>query len=193
MANTIIPSSQELALQSTGNVQNAIFNNTWFLFFESIASAIRGALGLRLGGILNSSLEAVGNSGSTATDLISYNLPKNILNKNRNYLEIEAWGSYASNSNNKTVELYFGSQLIFTTSAIAANNTSWSFTAKIIAIDAISQEIIVEAIFNNTVTTTITTGTRDSTNIINIKCIGTGIATNDIVQKALIVKLTPYD
>lgn len=187
MAITTILNSQETVLQ-----EDNTFRQSWYLQIQNIVKAIRGAIGLKLGGVYYNSSISVSNSGAAATDLISYDFEKNVFTNNQDLIEIEAWGTYAANGNNKIIQLYFGSQIIFTTGAIAANNTSWSFKAKIIRVGNNSQEIITEAIYNNTASTTRTAGTQISSNQITIKCVGTATSTDDIVQRALIIKFNPY-
>lgn len=193
MPITTLLNSQESVLQDYEGLDlGYTFRQSWYLQFQNIVKAINGAIGLKLSGVISNSISSVSNSGSGATDLISYDFPKNTFINNQDLMEIEAWGTYAANANNKTVQLKFGSQTIFTTGAIAANNTSWSFKAKIIRTGNSSQEIITEAIYNGSALTTRTAGTQDSNEQITIKCVGTGSSNDDITQRALIIKLTPY-
>lgn len=169
-------------------------NQTWFSYFQDVWKALRGGLGISIGGVLNKNTTSASNSGTGATDLITYDLSKNTLSSNGDLLEIEAWGTYAANANNKTVSLVFGGQTILTTGAIAANGGSWSIKAKIIRTASSTQEIISEIISSNSSVSesaTRTAGTQDLTSINTIKCVGTGGASSDITQYALIIKLTP--
>jgi hypothetical protein len=169
-------------------------NTTWFTFFQNVWRGIRGDLGLNLGGMLSVNTTSVGNVGAGEDDLITYVLAKNSLINNGDVLEIEAWGIYAANANNKTVKLIFGNQTILTTGIVAANDGSWSLKAKVIRKTETTQEIISEILSSNSSVTdsaTRTAGTQILTSDITIKCTGTGVANNDIIQYALKINLTP--
>lgn len=186
MTDVIIPTSIQHAV-----TEKNTFNNIWFLFFQNLAKAVRGSLNLKLSGVLFNSTNSVTNTGGT-TNLISYDLQKNILSNNQDMLEIKVSGSFSANANNKQVQLYFGSQIIFDTGVIAANNSSWSFEATILKTSISTQEINVTAIFNDVARTSIVSGTQDTTNGINVKCVGIA-SVSDITQRSLIIKLTPYN
>jgi len=184
-----IPSASEAITSET------FFSTTvWFSFFQNTWRAIRGDLGLSLGGMLNVNTTSVSNSSTGATDLITYSLPANSLTNDGDILEIDAWGTYAANANNKTVVLAFGGQTILTTGAIAANDGTWSMKAKIIRKTDSTQEIVSEILSSNTSvidSATRTAGTQDLTTALTIRCIGTGGASSDITQYALKINLTP--
>jgi hypothetical protein len=187
MTTTIILSSVTPVLKSDNT-----FTPSWYLLIQDIVKAIRGALGLMLGGNIFVSGTPVSNVNGGATDLISYNFPANKFININDFIEIKAWGTFANNANNKEVKLYFGTQVIADTGSIAANNTSWSFNAKIIRTGDTSQVIMTDGFFNGSSFSTKTVGTQNSNSQITIKCTGTGVATNDVTQNALVVKLTPY-
>lgn len=184
-----IPSASETIAD-----ENFFTNRTWFTFFQSVWRAIRGDLGLSLGGMLSVNTISVSNSFAAETDLITYSLPQNTLTNNGDVLEIDAWGVYAANANNKTVKLYFGSQTLFTTGAIAANDGTWSLKAKIIRKTDTTQEIVSEILSSNgsvSDSATRTAGTQDLTTALTIKCTGQGASGSDITQYALKINLTP--
>lgn len=183
-----IPSSREVVLQEE------VFNKVWFRFFEEINRKTRSDTDIKLGGILNSDTTNASNSGTGQTDLIEYDLAKNNLKNNGDILEVEAWGVYAANGNNKTITLEFGTQTILTTGAIAANGGSWRVKAKIIRTAAATQEIITEIISSNASVSdsvTRTAGTQTLSNELTIKCTATGGASDDVTQYALLINLTP--
>ncbi|HEY9706411.1 MAG TPA: hypothetical protein V6C58_28515, partial [Allocoleopsis sp.] len=174
--------------------QNNTFSTVWFRFFENVYKSIRGNTDIKLGGLLNINTTSASNSGSSQTDLISYTLPKNYLKNNGDALEVEAWGIYAANGNNKTVTLNFGSQTILTTGAVAANSGSFIIKATIIRTAAATQEIISEIISSNSSvsdSTTRTAGTQTLSDDLIIKCTATGSSSNDVTQYALKIKLFP--
>lgn len=184
-----IPSASETIID-----QDSFITTSWFSFFQNTWRAIRGDLGLSLIGMLNVNTTSASNAGVGATDLITYSLPKNSLTNNGDILEVDAWGIYAANANNKTITLAFGSQTILTTGAIAANDGTWSLKAKIIRKTSTSQEIVSEILSSNTSvadSATRTAGTQDLATSLVIRCIGTGGAGSDIIQYALKINLTP--
>lgn len=184
-----IPSAGEPLNTETGNI-----SISWFTFFQNVFKIIGGNYGITLGGNLEVNTTAASNASTGETDLISYTLPANTLVNDGDSLEVQAWGTYAANGNNKTVKLKFGSQTILDTGAIAANGGSWSIKANIIRTSATTQEIITEILSSNSsvadsATRTAATQTLSDANI--IKCTGTGGASNDITEYSLIIKLTP--
>lgn len=183
------PSSSEIIADEAG-----LPTRSWFAYFQELWKYLSGGLGISIGGILNINTAAVANSGSGATNLISYDLAANYLIADGDLLEVEAWGIYAANANNKTVALSFGSQTILTTGAVAANSGSWYIKARIIKTAAATQEIIAQIISSNSgiaESATRTAGTQTLTSSNTIKCVGTGGATNDIIEYGMIIKLFP--
>lgn len=165
---------------------------SWFTFFQDVWKAIRGGLGIAIGGTLSVNSTSTPNSGSGETDLMSYSIPP--LKDNGDEIFVKAWGVFAANANNKTIKLKFGGQTIFDTGAIAANNGSWLIEASILRIGNTTQEIIVSIMSSNTSvveTTTRTAGTQDLTIANTLVLTGQGTSSSDIIQYAMIVKLTP--
>lgn len=188
MTKIAIPSSRETVLEGD------IFNRSWFRFFEDIWRSISGGSDIKLGGQLNVNTGSEPNSSTSETDLLSYTLSAKQLVNNGDVIEIDSWGVYAANSNNKTVKLKFGSQTILDTGAIAANDGSWRIKAKIIRTANATQEIITEIISSNSSvvdSTTRTAGTQDLTTDLDIKVTGQGGASDDITNYALIINLYP--
>lgn len=186
-----IPNYSQSAVDKDG-----LFTSTWFAYFENVYRAIRSNLPTKLSGILDIETTPVGNVGGGTNDLITYSLPANMMQNNGDYLEIEAWGTYAANANNKTVTLNFGSQVILTTGAIAANSGSWKINASIVRLSPTTQEINAQIIAGNasvTTSSTRTAGTQDLTAAVTIKCTGAATSDNDIIQKIMITKLSPND
>mgnify|MGYP003643927588 FL=1 len=166
---------------------------SWFTFFQDIYRAVRGDLGISIGGNISVKTTAADNSGSGETNLISYSVPAN-LTTTGDELYLKAWGVFAANANNKTLKLKFGSQTILTSGAIAANGGSWQIEATILRTGAATQEIIASLISGNSSVTELTTRTAgtqtlSTSNILLIT--GQGTSSSDITQNAMIVKLTP--
>lgn len=88
---------------------------------------------------------AVEASGTTSEqDLQTVTLTGGVLAATGDYVEIEASGITAANTNNKTLKLYFGSTAILTTSTQAANNKDWVLRGKVVRTGAATQEAIAD-------------------------------------------------
>jgi hypothetical protein len=195
MSNIVTPPS----IQQAATDDQKIFTQPWFMFFQDIWRAIRRNLGIKLGGTINVDTSTKSNSDNSETDLITYDLIGNNLANNGDYLEIIAFGTFAANTNNKTLKLYFGDQIIYQTDANAANNGSWQFKTAIIRTGASTQEICTELLASNTTVQNDSNyplvrvaGNQNLSSSLTIKCTGQGSATNDITQNALMIKLFPY-
>lgn len=180
--------------------ENKVFTTSWVTYLQGVYKALRANLPTKLSGVLNINTTPVGNIGVGADDLITYSLPANMMKNNGDYLEVEGWGTLAANANSKTITVNFGSQVIYTTAANAANGGSWSFRAKIVRLTETTQSIDVDFLSNNTTLqndanypTVTTDGTQDLTTAIAIKCTGEAVDDNDIIQQIQIIKLSPND
>ena len=166
----------------------------WFTYFQDIWKAIRGGLGISIGGTISTDTDSTANSGSGETTMMSHTVTP--LKNNGDEVHIKAWGIYAANANNKTIKLKFGSQTILDTGAIAANDGSWQIEASIIRTAAATQEIIATIISSNASvaeSATRTAGTQDLTTSNDLIITGQGTSSDDVIQKAMVVKLTPID
>lgn len=190
-----VPMSTQPVVDSDG-----IATTSWFMFFQGIYKAIRSSFNLKLKGMLNINTIPASNIGGGTDDLIVYTLPADTLINNGDILQIKGWGTFASNGNNKTVTINFGSQIIYTTAANAANGGTWNFTADIVRLSDSTQEINVVFLSNNTdlqndsdYPTVQTNGTQDLTEDVIIKCTGAASSDGDITQNIQIINLTPND
>ena len=163
----------------------------WFSYFSSQYEYIRGKFNLRLGGILESSIDRVQNSNSSATDLVDYLFQKKQLNNNKDVLSFSYKGVFASNSNNKRLELRFGSQTIYDTTALAITGGAWIFDIEVVRTSHSTQDIFVKAFYNDFSKTAYIAGTQSDD--INIKLVATGVATNDIELKNYMFNFNPID
>lgn len=144
-----------------------------------------------VGGTANVNTTAVGNITTGEDDLITYSLPANALAANNDYIEIDAFGTFAATAAAKNVKLYFGSTVISTTGAIAVNNGTWWLKAKVIRTDATAQISIASATTDNALlvsTVAYSTPAETLSGAVTIKCTGEATNTDDIIQKGLIVK-----
>lgn len=186
-----IPNNSEPATDNAN-----LFGTAWYTWLQGVYKFCRFDLPTKLSGILNVSTIPTSNDDINATNLSTYTLPANMMKNNGDYLEIEAWGTFAANDNPKNVTLEFGSQVILTTGSTSPNGGSWRIGASILRLSASTQEIDAFIISGNTSISTFsirTAGMQDLTQSVIIKCTGTGSATGDISQKAMIIKLSPND
>lgn len=166
----------------------------WFTYFQDVWTAIRGGLGISIGGTISTNTTSAANSGSGETTMMTYTVEP--MKANNDEIYVKAWGTYAANANNKTIKLKFGGQTILTTGSIAANAGSWQIEASIIRTAAATQEITATVISSNinvAESATRTAGTQDLTASNALFITGQGTSSDDIVQNAMIVKLTPND
>lgn len=113
-------------------------------------------------------------ANTTETDIHTYTLPANMLNRNGATVEMTSKGTFAANGNNKTLKVYWGGVEVFTSGAVAANATTWNLTVTVTRDATQTQRIYVDGQVNNTqITTVYTTGARDETTTQVLKIMGT--------------------
>lgn len=162
---------------------------------EASTPAIGAGLGgstVSASGVLSVNTTSTGNGADTSEDtLLSYSLPAKTLSAAPKGLKIRAWGNTAANADNKTMKLYFGSEVIATATA-ATNAKGWYLELEVYKTAANAQVVFGKGQVDTTnVTPLITTGAETDTAAITIKVTGqagTGNA-NDIVAKGLIVEM----
>ena len=144
-----------------------------------------------LGGLLFQSTATTGNIGTGEDTLISYAMPGNVLSEDGDYIEIEAFGTVASNTNNKEIKLKIGSTTLITTGAVAADTGSWIIKCTIIRTGASTEKSIASIISDNALivnSATYSNVVEDTATTLNIFCTGEATNDNDIVQEGLIIK-----
>lgn len=173
-----------------GSVLNAIFTGN-----VAIAPAIQAGLStsnFEPEGILSVNTTSTGNGADTTEDiLMSYSLPAKTLSATGKGLKIRAWGICAANTENKTMKLYFGSEVIATATA-ATNNKNWFLELEVFKTGASAQVVFGQGQVDTTnVTPYVTTGAETDTAAITIKITGTsGTATaSNIIAKGLVVEV----
>jgi hypothetical protein len=145
-----------------------------------------------IGGVANVNTNAQGNVGAGEDNLLSFILAGDSLTVNGSFIEIECFGTFASNANNKRVRLYFGSTVIYDTTSVAANSGSWTIKSRVIRIGSSSQKAISTISSNNVLIvngSSYTTPTESLTGNVQIKCTGEAVANDDIVQEGQVIKL----
>ena len=158
------------------------------VFTQSMGS---GSGTAKVAALANVNNAAVGNTDAGEDNLITYALPANALSANAKGVRIRAWGTGANNANAKTLKLYFGTQVILTTSLTINQVDTWKIEATVWRTGAAGQDWETHLIQSGTTTLVDVengTATQDETAAITIKCTGEATTTNDIVQEGLSVE-----
>jgi hypothetical protein len=159
----------------------------------SVRLGVSGSL-TKVGGTITSSTTAVGNVGTGEDNLISYTLPASSLATNLDRIIGRVSGTFASNANNKRIRLYFGTTVIFDTTALALNGGNWVADFEVIRVSATSQKANVSFYSSNALLPvsskyTLVAMTLTSSQV--IKCTGEATANNDVVQETLSIDYKP--
>lgn len=183
----------------TGFMSDTFDGTKWSVNFPFQTTAATISSGMGTSGTVapaitkaNVNTTNVGNVGTGEDNLIVYNaMPANAMSANGKGVEITAWGTNANNANAKTLKLYFGAQVILTTSLTTNQAGFWRITANVIRTGSSTQDYTAQLLQGGTTTLIdVESGTSaitDTANII-IKCTGDATADNDIVQEGLLVK-----
>jgi len=146
---------------------------------------------VNLGGNLFVDFTQHGTTLAAETTLASDTILGNTLNTNGTYLELEAWGSFANNANNKTLKLKFGSTVLYNTGAIRARNSSWHVKAIIARTGSATEKGNVEIISSDPLVLDESINFSVSENLttdLELFFTGQGTADNDILQEAMIIR-----
>lgn len=147
-----------------------------------------GAAEAGLAGALYINVTPVGNVDAGEDDLMTYTLPANTLSANTYGVRITAFGALAANGNAKTVKLYFGSYVVSTFSG-TSSNIRWEATATIFRSGATSQIGTGSFQAGNALSNLpLNEPTETLSGAVVIKVTGEGVATNDIVQRFMLVE-----
>ncbi len=159
-----------------------------------------GGKGLRVGGVYNWTYAAAGTGANTTeTTLASKSLPAVFFFNIGDALQINTWGTFAANANNKTIKLTFGGTTICDSTALAINGGSWRMDA-IVADDAgnNSQTCSVNMTITDgsgaTTHKTVTTATTETVSgalIVAMKATNGTSSANDIVLNGWVVRGMP--
>lgn len=72
------------------------------------------------------SVAGVGNGADTTDDtLFTYTLPASCLDADGQAIIVEAFGQFAANGNDKTVKVWFGASVAFSSGVLTNNNVGW--------------------------------------------------------------------
>ena len=146
---------------------------------------------IKLCGTAYTNTTSATNLGIATTTLLQYNLPASSMNVDGSHIEIEGWGTFNTNANNKRVIAYFGATVLLDTGSLALNGSSWVINSTVIRTSANTQKAITRIVSSNALIvalTNISTPAENTANLINIKFTGQGAVDNDVVQQSMIVK-----
>ena len=133
---------------------------------------------------------------TTEEDLLSYTLPGNSLQNVGDAVRVKWWGTTAANGDNKTLKFYWDGAQIYSSGAVGANNSHWTYEVLIVRTGAATQDVMqslgwynagaIGPAFSSSFTATLS-------GAVIIKCTGqNGVATaGDIVNEGMSVELLP--
>lgn len=181
--NDPLSAAKELAIASHENDLCEIATN---FSVANAPTAIRSLVGASI----QASTTGVGNGNDVTEDtLYTFSLPANSLSFVGQTLEIFATGTLANNAHNKTVKIYFGTQ-VYSLGTVATANVVWSAKLTVIRTAASAQLITGTGMIGATpIAPALLTGAETDTSAIVIKVTGqTGTAAaSDVVAKMLSV------
>lgn len=136
----------------------------------------------------------VGNTLAAETDLMTFTIPASTLSASGCVVDIEAFGMLAANGNTKTVRVYFGATKIAET-VLSINGQPWSVRSEVVARTASAQTAYSYTTSDFGIISTdasmASTPAQSVAATIQVRVTGQGTATNDITQRALVVRFTP--
>lgn len=136
--------------------------------------------------VIASTGSAVGNTTTTETDLHSVTMPAGTLASQHESLEWEIFGTTAANSNNKTLQFYYGGSSRLTFGPFAANDEDWRLSIRAVKrFSGNSGGVQFVATLSGGAVMGVTTQVLElsyssSLSAVVTKITGTGTATNDI-------------
>lgn len=129
-------------------------------------------------------------ANTNETTLQQYTLPGGTLANAGDSVRVSCWGVTATNSNNKTMKLYFGSSSIATPTA-ATSNKGWRLTMTVMRRTATTQAVDSSGLVDTTpVTPANSDGAETLSGAVLIKCTGTNgtASSGDITAQGLLVE-----
>lgn len=175
------------------------YNNSNLRFFVTSGGKIAGSLNntatqYRPEGQVGTSVSDAGNSGASPTSIASYTLPANSFSTVGDVLKASISGSFAGNGNNKNIEILFGGNLIFDTTALPFAGGTWNVEVEIFYTSASAQRCVVKWLSSNAllqfdVLYTATAVSWASNQTLTVRA--TGAASNDIVARTALYSASP--
>lgn len=139
-------------------------------YLNSLIAAVNSGVN----GMLFASTTASGTGNDTTEDtLVQFSLSPNTLNTPGEVLHIHAWGTCSADANNKTMKLYFGSEVI-STGVVANNNLSWDLQLDVVRGATATSVIVVGRGLNSATPIAVYTaaGSDNTAAAIVVKCTG---------------------
>ena len=133
-------------------------------------------------------------SSTSETTLYTYTLPANTLVNNHDAVFYHASGTFAANTNNKTLTAYFGATTLGTTGAQAYNGVAWDVTVMAYMAAAGNQRIITTISVNGVVQdieydSPSSVNDETGTIVLAIKGTAANTATGEIVKRLAYTEL----
>jgi hypothetical protein len=167
------------------------------LFFDSTLLALMGRMSggapFQVGGLLHYDVTAVGNVGAGEDDLMTWTLPGGTLSPGK-ILYMISGGNFANNANAKRIRHRFaGTMVSSSSSSTNFQLKDWLIVSFVFAVGvadqrALSFQLVTDLAGAITIHAQ-DTATADMTADIIVKATGEGVATNDVIQRRLIVGL----
>jgi hypothetical protein len=150
---------------------------------------------IKTGGTLRNQVSDADNALAAETDLHTYTLSASTLSATNDYVEWESGGVFANNANNKQIRAYFNGTLIYDTTALAFQNTSWRLRFRVTrsgssGASALAEWISEDAALKSASRWTSVTGIT-WTGAIIAKTTGTATANGDITEREFCLKWMP--
>jgi hypothetical protein len=125
-------------------------------------------------------------ANTTETDLHAYAVSGGTLAANGDQINVKFSGLTAANGNTKRLRVYFGTTVIFDSTAVAFNAAHWEIEATIIRVSATTCRVTAKGLFGTNVSlVTYTAATETLANSLALKLTGTNGTSNagDITAK----------
>jgi hypothetical protein len=169
--------------------------NNGLLWFKKTGSAATGWKAIA--GPLSTDTTQTGNVGTGEDTLQTFTIPAGMLKDNGDAIRLLVVGTFANNSNARTLKVKFGSATILQRSSTNGSGAAipWQVEATIIRTAATTQKIVIRYIcwgdLSATENLTYTTGAQDLTAAVAVTVTGEGTATDDIVKQMFQLEFLP--
>ena len=192
---SITGTSGEIDVANSDGVSgNTVISLATPIQFSAISAEI-GSTGIYqlIGGNIYANSTSIACSSASETTLMSYQFPENFFDSDGIIIEYYAAGSYTSNANNKTVQLYFNDASQYSTGAVAVNTSgnNWSINGQIIRRSSTNAYVHGRGVYSFSSpsdTAFVADVSCDFTQPINFYFTGTGGVDNDVTQDIFILK-----
>jgi hypothetical protein len=141
-------------------------------------------------GRLTAVVTPAGNTTAIEQTLMTYTLPANRIANTGDAVRVRCWGNTATNSNAKTLKMYFGSTSFSSSTAGGApNNKAFDGELLVVRSGAAAQNIVARIGYDVTLTTVqnSTSGTDSWAANQTIKCTSTTVAASDMTIQGMYV------